>query len=85
VLILKSLGKLENRTGKMGNLQSEERWPQSGRNTEQLLGRTGSVGVNAGHKDREEGKQFEAAKWRAQDRIARGYELVKRFAGNGEI
>ena len=85
MLILKDLEKQENGTAKMENFQAGGRWTQGGRIAEKLPGRKGSGGVNPGHVDKEEGKQFEAAKWRAQGRIARGYELAKRFAGNGEI
>src|SRR5712664_488656 len=42
-------------------------------------------GASAGRGDKEENEQVEYVKWRAQGRIARGCELVKRFAGNGEI
>ena len=69
MLILKDLERLQNGTAKMENFQAGGRW---------------SSGVNPGHVDREEGKQFEAAKWRAQGRIVRGCEQVKRFAGNVE-
>ena len=69
----------------MENFQAEGKWTQGGRSAGKLPGRTGSGGINAGHGDREKRKRFEAAKWRAQGRIARGCELVKRFAGNGEI
>ena len=85
MLILKDLERLENGTAKMGNFQSEGKWPQRGRSAGKLPGGTGSSGVNPGHVDGEEEKQFEAAKCRAQGRIARGCELVKRFAANGEI
>jgi len=69
----------------MENFQAEGKWTQGGRSAGKLPGRTGSSEVNPGHVDKGEGKQFEAAKWRAQGRIALGCELVKRFAGNGEI
>jgi len=62
VLILKDLEKLENGTVRMEDLYQEVRWTKGGWNTEKLPGWTGSRRVNAGHVDREEGKQFEAAK-----------------------
>ena len=85
MLILKDLEELEDGTANMGNVQVETSWRQYWWSAEKLYGRTGSGGVNAGCVDRLEGKQFEAAKLRAQVRIACGYELVKHFAGNGEI
>jgi hypothetical protein len=85
VLILKDLEKLDGGTANMGNVQAERSWKQHWWSAEKLHGRTGSDGINAAREEWEEGKQFEAAKQRAQVRIACGYELVKRFAGNGEI
>jgi hypothetical protein len=69
----------------MGNVQAERSWKQYWWSAEKLYGRTGSGGVGAGHLAKVEGKQFEAANLRAQVRIACGYEVVKRFTGNGEI
>ena len=52
MLILKNLEKLENGAVKMENFYVEVAWTQGGWNCEKLPGKTGSVGVNAGHGDR---------------------------------